>query len=80
MYLLSNIKNVLDIFTSSHIQKESEVWLYAPEIKSLRGLSSDGLYFLTSLLVTYVPEEIGSDFRLCPLPISSFLSFTLGHL
>lgn len=43
-------------------------WLYdrsyTPEINSLRGLPSDALYFVTSLLLTHVQEEIGSDFQL----------------
>lgn len=65
-------KGLKHIFTSSHIQKESNVWLYTPENNSLRGSPSGGLYFVTSLLLTYVQEEIRSDFRL--LSFANFLT------
>lgn len=47
--------------------------LCTPEINSLRGLSSDGLNFATSLLLTFKRKfGVISDF--CPLPISSVFS------
>lgn len=78
-------KKVSKIFSQVHIytrQAKSDC-THRRERNSSRGLPSDSLYFVTSLRVTHVQEEIGSDFLLLHFanffPLFS-LSFTHGHL